>query len=111
MHEADVFLHHSVTATDGDQEGIPTVVMEAMATGLVVITTKHAGIPEIVEDGYTGFLVPERDIDGYFAAIEGVLTKGDPELGRRASAFVHERLDMRRQNELLVETYRSILRG
>jgi colanic acid/amylovoran biosynthesis glycosyltransferase len=110
MNEADVFLHHSVTGTDGDQEGIPTVLMEAMATGLAVISTKHAGIPEIVEHGRTGVLVPERDVDGYLVAIEDVLTRGDPELGRRASAFVHQRLDIRRQNAELVEIYRSILR-
>ena len=109
MRESDLFLHHSVTGADGDEEGIPTVVMEAMATGLVVVSTRHAGIPEIVEDGRTGLLVAERDVPAYVAAIEGVLTRSDPEMGRRASTFVREKLNLRRQNELLVEIYRSVV--
>jgi glycosyltransferase involved in cell wall biosynthesis len=108
MSEADVFLHHSVTGDDGDEEGIPTVVMEAMATGLIVVSTRHAGIPEIVQEGRTGFLVPERDVAAYVDAIDGVLTRSDPEMGRRASAFVRENLNLRRQNERLVEIYRSV---
>jgi colanic acid/amylovoran biosynthesis glycosyltransferase len=51
----------SVTAADGDAEGLPVVIMEAMAQGLPVIATRHSGIPELVRDGETGHTVPERD--------------------------------------------------
>ena len=52
----------SVTALDGDEEeGIPNAVKEAMAMGLPVVSTWHGGIPELVEDGVAGLLVPERD--------------------------------------------------
>lgn len=58
---ADVFLLPSVVAENGDMEGIPVVLMEAMALGVPVLTSQHSGIPELVRDGETGMLVPERD--------------------------------------------------
>ena len=62
MQTADVFLQHSVTDPQtGDEEGLPVAILEAMAEGLPVIATRHAGIPESVLDGVTGFLVDEGD--------------------------------------------------
>jgi colanic acid/amylovoran biosynthesis glycosyltransferase len=61
MMKSHLLVQPSVTAPDGDQEGIPVVLMEAMATGMPVVATKHSGIPELVDDGKTGLLVPERD--------------------------------------------------
>lgn len=59
----DVFLAPSVTASDGDIEGLPVAIMEAMASGVPVVSTWHSGIPELVADGVSGFLVPEGDVD------------------------------------------------
>jgi colanic acid/amylovoran biosynthesis glycosyltransferase len=56
-----IFLHPSETGPDGNQEGIPNSMLEAMATGLPVFATQHGGIPEAVENGVSGVLVPERD--------------------------------------------------
>ena len=61
MRAADIFALHSVTAPDGDEEGLPVAVREAMACGLPILSTRHAGIPEAVIDGEHGFLVNERD--------------------------------------------------
>jgi colanic acid/amylovoran biosynthesis glycosyltransferase len=63
MREADILLAPSVTSRQGDQEGVPVVIMEALALGLPVVSTRHSGIPEIVEDGRSGFLVREGDVD------------------------------------------------
>ena len=57
---SDIFLLPSITAKDGDQEGIPVALMEAMAMGLIVISTYHSGIPELIQDKKNGFLVPEK---------------------------------------------------
>jgi colanic acid/amylovoran biosynthesis glycosyltransferase len=62
LRDAHVFLLPSIGARDGDLEGIPVSLMEAMAAGLTVVSTYHSGIPELIEDRKTGFLVPERDV-------------------------------------------------
>ncbi|PRD44713.1 colanic acid biosynthesis glycosyltransferase WcaL [Phyllobacterium phragmitis] len=63
LRQAHVFLLPSVTAADGDMEGIPVALMEAMAAGLIVVSTDHSGIPELIADQKTGFLAPERDVE------------------------------------------------
>lgn len=71
MGESDIFVHHGMTDPDkGDEEGLPVVILEAMAAGLPVVSTRHAGIPEEVEDGVTGFLVQEGDSIGMADRIE-----------------------------------------
>lgn len=70
MRRADIFLQHSVTDSDtGDEEGLPVAILEAMAAGLPVISTHHAGIPEAVAEGETGILVDEWDSRGMSEAI------------------------------------------
>lgn len=65
----DVFIHPSVTDINGDKEGIPGAIVEAMAFGLPVISTNHAGIPEVIENGVSGYLVNEWDVDSLSDAI------------------------------------------
>ncbi len=70
MREADAFALFSVTGPDGDQEGTPTVLIEAGASGLPSVSTNHAGIPEVIEDGHTGFLVDENEVERFAARLE-----------------------------------------
>jgi glycosyltransferase involved in cell wall biosynthesis len=58
---ASVFVQHSVTSASGDMEGWPVAIAEAMAAGLPVVATRHAGIPDQVTEGDSGFLVAEHD--------------------------------------------------
>jgi colanic acid/amylovoran biosynthesis glycosyltransferase len=63
MCEADVYIQHSITDPEnGDQEGAPVAIMEAMAHGLPVISTRHSGIPFLVPDGIEGILSREKDV-------------------------------------------------
>ena len=76
MQDATAFVQHSLTPRSGlsagDKEGTPVAVMEAMMTGLPVISTRHAGIGEVIRDGETGFLVEERDVQGMASAMAKV---------------------------------------
>lgn len=91
---AEVFLQHSVTARDGNTEGLPTAIQEALAAGCVTIATRHAGIPEAVEDGVNGFLVAEHDTADYTARIAQLLSEGRQEaMARAARATATERFD------------------
>jgi len=105
MAGADCLALPSVTAADGDQEGIPVTLMEAMATGLPVVSTFHSGIPELVADGDTGLLVAERDAAGLAAAIERLIA--DPALGprlaTRARDFVAAEFNAAIQNRALFD--------
>jgi colanic acid/amylovoran biosynthesis glycosyltransferase len=73
MHKSTALLQHSVTPcfgrAAGDREGTPVVVLEAMACGLPVVGSRHAGIGEVVEHGKSGFLVEERDVAGFASAM------------------------------------------
>ena len=71
MMEANIFVHHSITSlTVGDMEGIPNAIMEAMAMELPILSTFHSGIPELVENNLSGYLVEERDIEDYANKME-----------------------------------------
>ena len=74
MLEAMVFVLPSIVAKNGNRDGIPVVLMEAMASGTPVITTRVSGIPEIVKDGYSGFLTNPGDYEELVSKIELLLT-------------------------------------
>jgi colanic acid/amylovoran biosynthesis glycosyltransferase len=109
--QAHVFVHPSHTTEDGNQEGVPNSMLEAMATGLPVIATRHGGIPEAVEDGRQGYLVPEKDAVSLAAAL--VKLTSDRELwfrfGKAASNKVSETFEQSRQVGQLEAAYRETL--
>ena len=105
MQNADFFIHHSITSSDGDQEGIPTAIMEAMAMELPILTTKHAGIPELVEDGINGYLVDEKDIDALAKRMEDILSWDKLPNNRKV---IEERFNYITHNLMLEEFYKNI---
>jgi glycosyltransferase involved in cell wall biosynthesis len=101
MSRASIFVQHSMTAANGDIEGFPTAIAEAMCAGLAVVSTRHSGIPEHVIDGRTGFVVEEGDVAGMAEALSRLLA--DPGLARRLGAaarrHAHEHLDRERARQ------------
>lgn len=89
LNEADIFLLPSKTAADGDMEGIPVALMEAMAVGLPVVSTVHSGIPELIENNVSGWLVPEDDA-GALAETLLQLSQGDIDVAPVVAAARHK---------------------
>jgi glycosyltransferase involved in cell wall biosynthesis len=93
MRRARSFVQHSVEAANGDCEGMPVAILEACASGLPVVATRHAGIPDVVVDGETGFLVDERDTDAMAARMISLLHEA--ELARRLGEAARRRTQSR----------------
>jgi colanic acid/amylovoran biosynthesis glycosyltransferase len=91
MRRARCFVQHSVEAPSGDSEGTPVSIIEAGATGLPVVSTRHAGIPGVVVDGETGFLVAEHDVEAMAQRMLDVAR--DPELAGRLGRAARRRVE------------------
>jgi colanic acid/amylovoran biosynthesis glycosyltransferase len=113
MRNGDILLAPSVTTENGDQEGIPVVLMEALSQGLPVLSTQHSGIPELVQDGKFGFLVPERDVDALAEKLEYLIEHPElwPKMGRAGRDYVARHHDINRLNDQLVNLYQRLLNG
>ena len=90
MRQASIFVQHSVTARNGDTEGLPVAILEAMASALPVVSTRHSGIPEAVMHAHTGFLVGEGDVDAMAASLDTLIR--DPERAAIMGAAGRERV-------------------
>jgi colanic acid/amylovoran biosynthesis glycosyltransferase len=110
---AHLLIAPSVTAADGDQEGTPVAILEAMASGMPVISTRHSGIPELVQDGISGRLVPERDVASLAAAIEAFVEAAETwvMMGHAGRARVEQRHDINTLNDELVQFYERLTAG
>ncbi len=106
---ADILLAPSITAADGDQEGIPVVLMEAMAMGVPVVSTTHSGIPELVTDGESGFLVPERDSARLAERILWLASRPECRLG--ISQAARHRVELQHDAAQLAGRLEGMLRG
>jgi colanic acid/amylovoran biosynthesis glycosyltransferase len=102
-----IFLHPSETGRDGNQEGIPNSMLEAMASGLPVFATQHGGIPEAIQNGVSGVLVPEGNEEALSHALlnaaqdEHFLSR----IARGGADAVAEKFDLRVQIRKLEEIY------
>lgn len=112
MNRARLLVAPSVTAVEGDSEGLPNVVLEAQAMGLPVVSTFHAGIPEGVLQGETGFLVPERDVDQLANYTLKLLLNPDlwHQFSQRGQTHVRSHFDRATQVQILEDIYRRVVR-
>ena len=111
MADAHALLAPSIRTASGDEEGIPNVLKEAMATGIPVISTWHSGIPELIEHGVSGLLAPERDAAALAASLEELLDHPErwPRLQEAARRKIEEEFDSERLNDDLAAEYRALV--
>ena len=112
-YRSHIFLHPSQTGRDGNQEGIPNAMLEAMATGLTVFATEHGGIPEAIQNRVNGVLVLERDGEALARLLLNAVQ--DPDLlsriARAGAQAVRKRFDLQQQTQRLEEIYFRTLEG
>ena len=112
LDRAHVLVAASVTARDGDEEGIPNVLKEAMASGMPVVATRHGGIPELVDDEISGLLVPERDPEALATRLTLLAAHPDrwPALVGAGRERVEQDYDIERLNDRLVTLFAGLSR-
>lgn len=107
---ADIFALPSITVR-GDKEGIPGTIVEAMASGLPVVSSYHAGIPEVIENYREGILVSEGDIDGLVVALKLLIENRNlrEDLGRKAAQRAVKEFDAKEKIKALEKIYGSLI--
>ena len=107
FYRSHIFLHPSETGADGNQEGVPNSMLEAMASGLPVFATRHGGIPEAIEHGVSGVLVGEGEADALADAL--LQAVADPEglsaIAQRGAEAVAKKFEQRAQVRKLEALY------
>ena len=105
MRQSRCLLLPSRVASDGDAEGCPVAVLEAQVAGLPVVSTRHAGIPEVVRDGTTALLADEGDLEALAKGLERLLCNAElaGRMGRAASAFARERFTVQQHTSAVSE--------
>jgi len=107
FYQSHIFLHPSEVGGDGNQEGVPNSMLEAMASGLPVFATEHGGIPEAIENGRSGILVKERDEDALALALleRTANPEGLAAIARNGAEVVRKHFEQTGQTRQLEDYY------
>ena len=105
--QATIFTLPAILGKDGDRDGIPNVILEAMAMEIPVVSTDHSGIPEVVEDHVNGLLVPPGDPDTLAQALSRLLRSPDlrKRMGQKGRQTVLAKFDPHKNARLLLDAF------
>jgi colanic acid/amylovoran biosynthesis glycosyltransferase len=111
FYQSHIFLHPSEVGGDGNQEGVPNSMLEAMASGLPVFATEHGGIPEAIENGRSGILVKERDDEALALALleRTANPEGLAAITRNGAEVVRKRFEQTGQTRQLEDYYLEVV--
>lgn len=107
--ESDIFALACVVAASGDRDGLPTVLIESLAMDMPTISTQVTGVPEIVQDGVTGWCVPPGDVDQLAAALADAIDRPDEAMKRakQGRQLVEERFDRQKNAVKVLEAWQT----
>ena len=107
----EIWKDPSVTASTGATEGIPNGLKEANARGLPAVVTRHGGLPEVVDDGETGFVVPEHDPRSIAGWLRDLVTRRDlrTRMGIAAWRKMRTELDIDARVAVLEDHYDAVI--
>ncbi len=111
LDQSHIFVLPSITASDGNEEGIPNALKEAMATGMPVIATYHAGNEELIENDVSGYLVPQKDVSELSKKMKRVIEHPDDWvlIGANARNTVENRFEKNKNVEQLEVLFYDLL--
>ncbi len=111
LNKAHVFVLPSITATNGDEEGIANALKESMAMGLISIGTLHAGTPELITDGVSGFLVPQKNSNALAQKINYIIenSKMWPLIARAARQKIEDEFETKQSIDQLESIFYELL--
>jgi colanic acid/amylovoran biosynthesis glycosyltransferase len=111
-YDCDIFLQASKTSVTNDKEGTPMSIVDVMATGMPVVSTKHSDIPEIVKDGQTGFLAEEDSISSFENAILKMMDNIQEisEYSTRSRVWIEENFNVKKQSSRLTSIYMNLIK-
>jgi glycosyltransferase involved in cell wall biosynthesis len=109
---ADVFVLPCITASNGDMDGIPVALMEAMAMAIPTVSTTVSGIPELIEDGVSGLLVPEKDAVALADALQRLFQDDElcARLGKNGRQKVIREFDIDKSTTQLAALFKRYLK-
>lgn len=113
VQQATVFLLPSVIAPNGDRDGTPTAISEAMYLGVPVVSSKVSGIPELVDDGVNGLLAEPANVGQIAEALRTLLSDRAlrQQMGQRGKEKIEREFNIHKNTEKLVELWRNIVPG
>ncbi len=111
--QAAIFVLPAVLGADGDRDGIPNVILEALAMELPVVSTAHSGIPEVIQDGVNGLLVPPTDVSALAQAIARLIEAPSlrSRFGSKGRQVVVEKFDLAHNVGLLLNEFQKAVEG
>lgn len=110
-YQCQVFIQASRTTESNAKEGTPMAIVDSMATGMAVVSTKHSDIPEIVMDGKTGYLAEENDLESLVAAIRKIFEQPDKieSFSVEGRAHIEKEFDAKTQTQRLESYYLALI--
>jgi colanic acid/amylovoran biosynthesis glycosyltransferase len=110
-YQCQVFIQASLTGSQNNKEGTPMAIVDAMATGMAVISTRHSDIPEIVKDGVSGYLANENDVENLKECIQKIIDAPElvSEFSKNARTWIEQEFDAAKQTQKLEQLYISLM--